>query len=74
METKAADWTKLFGKAYAKAVRMGSTGKECACCGKQTREEHFVESLEQGMFPVGPECFKKLKAAGITVLTAEEIG
>lgn len=74
METKAADWDVLFSsKSYVKATECGTTGKECAVCGKQTKEEFYVEFLEQGFFPVGPECFKKLKKAGITVKTAAEM-
>jgi len=72
--TKAADYSILFSsKGYYKAVEAGETGKECACCGKQTKEEYFVEFMSQGFFPVGPECFKKLKKAGITVRTAAEM-
>lgn len=74
MQTKAADFEILFSsKSYLKAVECGQTMKECAVCGKQTKEEYFVEFMEQGFFPVGPECFKKLKKAGITVMTAAEM-
>ena len=45
----------------------------CACCGKNTEEKFFVET-EQGCYPVGPECFKKLKKANIMVHTAAEMG
>lgn len=78
--TKAADFSVILSsKAYCKAVALGETGKECACCGKQTNEAFWVNTdgeggINQGCFPVGPECFKKLKKAGITVLTREEMG
>lgn len=72
--TKSADWSILFSsKSYQKAVACGETGKECAKCGKQTAEEFFVEFQGQGFFPVGPECFKALKKAGITVMTKAEM-
>ena len=76
---KAADFSVLFGAQYQRRVATGETGKECACCGKQTAQEWFVntdgdDGLNQGCFPVGPECFKRLKKAGIAVLTAAEMG
>lgn len=73
-ETKVADWSVVFSSAsYRRAIATGKTGKECACCGRQTNEEFFVEFQNQGFFPVGPECFKKLKKAGITTMTAAEL-
>lgn len=60
-------------KSYQKAVSCGETGKECAKCGKQTNQSFYVEYQEQGFFPVGPECFKWLKANGYNVLPASEI-
>ena len=71
--SKPADFSVLFGKRYQKAVECGETGKECACCGKQTREEFYVEFESQGFYPVGPECFKKLQKANITVKTKAEM-
>lgn len=60
-------------KSYLKAVSNGETCKECAVCGKQTKEEFFVEYENQGMFPVGPECFKKLVKAGYNVMTKAQM-
>ena len=64
---------QLFSSAaYRKAVSMGETGNECAVCGKQTNDTHRVEYQDQGFFPVGPECFKRLAVAGYTVEKVSE--
>jgi len=57
----------LSSKAYLKATQCGESGKECAVCGKQTDMRYQVEYQNQGFYPVGPECFKKLAKAGFNV-------
>jgi hypothetical protein len=71
--TNTTNSNPLFGAAYQRATRNGEKGNECACCGKSTNEDYFVAYEEQGFFPVGPECFKKLRKAGFNVQTRDGV-
>jgi uncharacterized ferredoxin-like protein len=65
---------KFFSSAsYLRNTKTGENGKECACCGRQTREELFVEIENLGWFPLGPECAKKVAKAGNAVKLASEV-
>ncbi len=73
--TTAPDYSVLFSStAYRKADDRGDLCEaSCACCGRETKEEFYVELPGQGFYPVGPECFKKCKKAGLSVRTKVEL-